>query len=92
MFKPARFKGKGPPKPSQPVGVPGAPDFAFMPFGAGGRTCVGQRLAVLEAVQILSGVLKKFDVRMPTDTPNVVEHCAITLRPKGMRLQFAKRA
>lgn len=90
-FRPARFIGVGPPKPSLPVGAPGAPQFAFLPFGAGSRTCVGQRLAILEAVQILSGVMKRFTVHLPSDPPVVVEHSSITLRPKGMRLIFEKR-
>jgi len=91
-FRPSRFAGVGPPKPSQPVGVPGAPEFAFLPFGAGSRTCVGQRLAVLEAVQILSAVMKAFTVRLPENAPTVFEHSSITLRPKGMRLVFEKRS
>jgi cytochrome P450 len=90
-FRPTRFTGIGLPKPSQPIGAPGAPDFAFLPFGAGSRTCIGQRLAVLEAVQILSAVMKNFSVRLPADAPVVIEHSSITLRPKGLRLIFEKR-
>lgn len=36
-------------------------DFAFMPFGAGPRKCVGDEFAIMEAVVIMSMVLRRFD-------------------------------
>jgi len=38
-----------------------ASDFAFMPFGAGPRKCVGDEFAVMEAVVTLSMTLRRFE-------------------------------
>lgn len=91
-FNPDRFMNHSDPKPPLPVGAPNGPEFAFLPFGAGPRTCIGQRLAILEGTQILGAVIKKFRVVMPPGIrENVEEHCSITLRPRNLRLQFIPR-
>jgi cytochrome P450 len=41
-----------------------------VPFGAGARTCIGQRLALVEGLQMLATVCKNFDVRL--QDPNAV--------------------
>ena len=75
-----------------PVGAPGGPAFAFMPFGAGARTCVGQRFAILEAVVLLASIVKKFEITMPEgEKDRVREHLAVTLRPVNLRLVFKRR-
>lgn len=38
-----------------------ASDFAFLPFGAGARKCVGDQFAVLEAAVTFSTLIKNFD-------------------------------
>ena len=40
--------------------APGASYRAFMPFGAGPRTCVGRRLGILEATITLAAMLRRF--------------------------------
>ena len=91
MYRPSRFHGISPPMPTQPVDIPGTPLYSFLPFGAGGRSCVGQRLAVAEALQIMSAVMKSFHIRIPDDMPPVEEFSSISLKPRGMRLIFEKR-
>eukprot|EP00039_Didymoeca_costata_P006204 m.88269 g.88269 ORF g.88269 m.88269 type:complete len:494 (+) comp13156_c0_seq1:233-1714(+) len=91
VFKPERFAGKGTPATTLPVGCPNGPSYAFIPFGAGPRTCVGQRFAILEATQLLSGIIKRYRVTLPTNATPVLEHVSITLRPRGLYLLLEKR-
>jgi hypothetical protein len=45
--------------------------FAYLPFGAGPRVCVGASLAVTEATIVLSTLLRAFRIE-PTDTTPVL--------------------
>merc|ERR1712232_615844 len=60
-FDPERFTDLPPIRASRPIGVPGGHPYGFIPFGSGPRFCAGQRLAVLESIQIIAAVVKKFD-------------------------------
>lgn len=89
-----RFIAHHDPHVSLPVGAPkDGPRFAFLPFGAGARTCIGQRLAVLEAIQLLGSIAKHFKIELPKgEQQPVSEHLSITLRPIGLRLRLVPRA
>ena len=100
-FKPERFVEEGKdvkqPATSRPLGAPGVPDFAFAPFGAGVRTCVGQRLAVVESLLLLCSVVRKFNFTLDKgkhgEEGHVYIHNDITIGPKkGLFLQFQPRA
>lgn len=65
-----------------------ASDFAYMPFGAGARKCVGDEFAIMEAVVTLSMVLRRFDFEFDPskstsvdmyDPPQTLDH------PVGIR-------
>jgi cytochrome P450 len=64
-FNPARFMPDAPP----------APRFAFMPFGAGPRICVGAQFAMAEAVLVLASLVRRF--RITLDDPRPVMPVAI---------------
>ncbi|TRW99528.1 cytochrome P450 [Paracoccus sp. M683] len=56
--------------------------FAFLPFGAGPRICIGASFATQEAVIILSTLLSRFRFQIVTDRrpePRMI----LTLRPHG---------
>ncbi len=63
--------------------------FAYMPFGAGPRICIGMGMAMQEAVLILATLAQRFRLRMVT--PQDVRISArITIAPEGglkMRLE-----
>jgi unspecific monooxygenase len=69
-FRPARFM------PDQPE-----PDrFAYMPFGAGPRICVGARFATTEAVLVLAALIGQFRVTR-VDTRPVLPVAIVTTQP-----------
>ncbi len=52
MFDPSRFS------PSNPS----PPRYAYLPFGAGPRVCVGAQFALTEAVLVLARLLQRFEI------------------------------
>lgn len=69
-FDPARF-------------LPGAPApgrFAYLPFGAGPRICVGARFAITEAVLVLARLLRAFRVEF-AGSGTVLPRALVTVVP-----------
>jgi unspecific monooxygenase len=58
-FNPSRFLGEAPP----------AHRFAYMPFGAGPRICIGAQLALTEACLVLAKMIRRFHVALADTTP-----------------------
>lgn len=70
IFRPDRFM------PDQP-----APErFAFMPFGAGPRVCVGAHFALTEAVLVLAALIGRFRVTRVDQRP-VLPVAVVTTQP-----------
>jgi len=65
--------------------------FAYLPFGLGGRRCVGEDFALLELRAVLARLLQHF--RIETDPAHaVVARPQLTLKPaNGVRLRLAPR-
>lgn len=83
-FKPERFLDDS--KPVQSINP-----FIFLPFSAGPRNCIGQKLAVQEAMAILVHVVKGFQIEQPKS--NKVEAAFVgTMTPVGLRLIFTRRS
>jgi len=96
-FMPERFDNVEQLQPTKPVGVPGKSDmqYSFVPFGASNRTCIGQRLAMLEGVQIIASIVKHFDFSLGIEMSKVPNQimCDITLGPKrGLPLNLSLRS
>ena len=66
--------------------------FAYMPFGAGPRVCIGAGLAMTECLVVLASLLPHYRIR-PAQATLPRAQMRITLRPKGgMPVFIAPRA
>jgi cytochrome P450 len=67
------------------------PRYAYMPFGAGPRMCVGEPFARLEGVLILATMAQRWRLRLVPGHPVELQP-VITLRPKhGMAMTAERR-
>jgi len=75
-----------------PDRVAARPRFAYLPFGAGPRICIGAGFAMIEAVMILATLAQRFRLRLAPG--HIVEPQAVlTLRPRyGMKMIVEERA
>lgn len=80
-FDPSRFAPHAPMRPK----------FAYFPFGAGARQCIGESFAWMEGVLILSTIAQKWRLRL-VPGHRVKPQPLITLRPKyGMKVTLEAR-
>ncbi|WP_332693227.1 cytochrome P450 [Bosea sp. (in: a-proteobacteria)] len=80
-FRPERF-------------LPGAREaidrYAYLPFGAGPRVCIGQQFAMVEASIVLATLLRALRFEHTGEAPMPVHH--VTLRPRhGMPMRVTPR-
>jgi len=73
-FDPERFD-------LQPGQLPGGHRYAWFPFGAGPRACIGMQIALMEVHLVLATIIQSFTVTTPLARMSV--HAAITLLPTG---------
>jgi cytochrome P450 len=67
------------------------PRFAYIPFGAGPRICIGAAFAMTEAILILATIAQRYRLRLKTGHP-VEPQGLITLRPRyGMQMFLERR-
>jgi cytochrome P450 len=69
-FIPARFM----------PGAPPPPRFAFMPFGAGPRSCVGGQFAMTEVTLVLASMVQRFHISLDAERP-VMPMAVVTTQP-----------
>jgi cytochrome P450 len=68
------------------------PRFAYLPFGAGPRLCIGQAFARLEGTLILAALARRLKLDLTPDGVPPVE-ALVTLRPHGgLKLRLSARA
>jgi cytochrome P450 len=68
------------------------PRYAYLPFGAGPRLCIGSSFAMTEAVLLLATIAKEFRFESVAEQRQVLPQPSTTLRPRGgMRMLVEKR-
>jgi cytochrome P450 len=96
-YDPDRFAGQAPAQRAQEIASrdnAARPRFAWFPFGAGTRQCIGEGFAWMEGVLALATILRDWRVSLPAGSSGALEILPrITLRPKaGVRLELHRRA
>lgn len=68
------------------------PRFAYLPFSAGARGCIGEAFAWQEGLAVLACLLRRFSFRL-VEGYRVVPEPLMTLRPSpGLRMRVCRRA
>jgi len=66
--------------------------FAYLPFGAGPRVCIGQSFSMQEAILILARVIRAVDIAL-AEGQEVTPLHRVTLRPDGpVRMHLKRRS
>lgn len=72
-FRPERFA---------PENSAARPRYAYLPFGAGPRTCIGLNFAMTEILAVLALILQRFRLQLAIDPEKVQPEPSVTLQAK----------
>jgi cytochrome P450 len=82
-FRPERFS---------PENSAARPRYAYLPFGAGPRTCIGLNFAMTEILAVLALILQRFRLRFAIDPEKVHADPSVTLQARpGVPVKLESR-
>jgi cytochrome P450 len=82
QFDPERFT---------PERIAGRPSCAYLPFGAGPRTCIGSRFGMMEVMLVLATIAQRYRLRLAPGT-QVKPDPSLTLQPRfGLQMKLTER-
>jgi cytochrome P450 len=66
--------------------------YAFIPFSAGRRNCIGQRFALMEQKVVLAHIIRKFEIKSIKTVDELKPIAEIILRPlQGIPIKLIPR-
>jgi len=69
------------------------PRFAYLPFGAGPRVCIGQSFSLQESTILLAHIARAVRLDLPADHAPVTPLHRVTLRPEhGLKMMVERRS
>jgi cytochrome P450 len=82
VFRPERFA---------PENSAARPRYAYLPFGAGPRTCIGLNFAMTEILVALTLILQRFRIKLAIDPATMRADPSVTLQPRpGVPVRLEK--
>ncbi len=74
-----------------PEQVEKRPRYAYYPFGAGHRICIGMHFAMMEAMLILADVAQHYRLRLATENDGSVRYIGVIRPSKPIMMTLEKR-